>query len=73
MTFREVRVTFSKDKVEVHFTGLWTRALVDGAYKSMMHALPEHLAKERRKLDDERKANKQIIIDEEQEENASNI
>lgn len=41
----EVRVTFEQLKATVDFKGVWTRSKIDSAYRSMLNALPAHIAR----------------------------
>jgi hypothetical protein len=40
----EVKIKFEDKEAEVEFKGIWTRSLVDRAYRFMLRQLPSHIA-----------------------------
>jgi len=44
MNKQMVRVTIEGPKIDTEFKGIWTRALIDAAYRSMLMKLPTHLS-----------------------------
>lgn len=46
----EVKVLFEDRVATVEFKGMWTRMLVDAAYKTMLMNLPKHIATLRERI-----------------------
>jgi len=45
-----VKVLIDEGRVKTEFTGLWTKKLIDAAYRMMLRDFPAHFLKERDRL-----------------------
>ena len=52
---KKATITIKQKEVTVDFKGLWTRSLIDAAYRTMLRSLPRHVSEWKAKLESREK------------------